>query len=127
MDRWECGSVSGYFGAILPFGLLKLVGFIVCLNWWGVGVLGMVLFIFFWLVLLRLVSSGILMLWLGFGLVYPYLVIQLAQFSIFVLISLMLGVIRLLLTFVGVKVFVVVPFWIFMVLCSSLILSCSKK
>ena len=51
------------------------VGFIVCLEWLRVGVLGMVLFIFFWLVLLRLVSSGILMPWLGFGLVYLYSVI----------------------------------------------------
>ena len=59
--------------------------------------------------LLRLVSSGILMPWLGFGLVCPYLVIWMVQFSIFVLLSLMLGVIRLLLTFVSVKVFVVEP------------------
>ena len=41
------GSVSGYFDAILSSGLLRSVGFIVCLKWWGMGVLGMVLFIFF--------------------------------------------------------------------------------
>ena len=105
-----CCLVFACFDAILPFGLLRLIEFIVCLTWLGVGVLGMVLFIFFWLVLLRLVSSGILMPWLGFGLVCPYLVIWLALFSIFVLLSLMLGVIRLLLTFVSVRVFVVGPF-----------------
>ena len=116
------GSVSGYFDAIFPFGLLRSVGFIVCLKWWEMGVLDMVLFIFFCVVLLRLVSSGILVPWLGFGLVCLYLVIWLAQFSIFVLLSLMLGVIGLLLTFASVKVFVVAPFWIFLVLCSSLIL-----
>ena len=110
------------FDAILPFGLLRSIGFIVCLKWLGMGVLGMVLFIFFWLVLLRLVSSGILMPWLGFGLVCLYLVIWLAQFSIFVLLFLMLGVIRLLLTFVNVRVFVVGPFWMFMVPCNSLFL-----
>ena len=46
-------------------------GFIVFLMWLGMGVLGMVLFIFFRLVLLRLVSRGILMLWLGLDLVCP--------------------------------------------------------
>ena len=43
------------------------------------------------------------------------------------LLSLMLGVIGLLLTFVGVKVFVVAPFWIFMVLCSSSFLLMFEK
>ena len=85
-------------------------------------VLGMVLFIFFRLALLRLAFCGILMPWLGLGLVCPCLVTWLALFSIFVLLSLMLGVIRLLLTFVSVKVFVVGPCWMFVVLCSSLFL-----
>ena len=34
-DPAFCVVVSGYFDAILPFGLLRSVGFIVCLNWWG--------------------------------------------------------------------------------------------
>ena len=39
----------------------------------------------------------------------------------------MLGVIRLLLTFVGVRAFVVVPCWMFVVLCNSLILLMFEK
>ena len=116
------GSVSGYFDAILLSGLLRLLGFIVFWIWLRVGVLGMVLFIFFRLVLPRLVSSGILMLWLGLGLVCPCLAIWLVLFSIFELLSWMLGGTRLLLTFVVVGAFVVVPCWIFVVLCNSLVL-----
>ena len=46
------------FGAILPFGLLRSVEFIVCLRWFMRVVLGMVLFIFFLLALLRWLSVG---------------------------------------------------------------------
>ena len=65
--------------------------------------------------------------WLGFGLVCPCFALWLVPFSISVLLSLVLGVIRLLLTFVGVRAFVVVPCWMFMVLCSSLILLMFKR
>ena len=84
--------------------------------------MGMVLFIFFRLVLLRLALFVILMPWLGLGLVCPCLAIWLVLFSIFVLLSLMLGVIRLHLTFVGVWVFVVGLCWMFMVPCNSFVL-----
>ena len=93
----------------------------------GVGVLGMVLFIFFLLALQRLASSGILMPWLGFGLVCLCLVIWLALFSTSKLLFLMLGVTRLLLIFVGGKVFEVALSLTFMVLCSSLILLMFEK
>ena len=43
----------GYCDGILLFGLLRFIGFIVFWIWLGMGVLGMVLFIFFWLVLLK--------------------------------------------------------------------------
>ena len=56
------------------------------------------------------------------GLVYSFLVTWLVLFSISRLLSLMLGVTRFLLTFVSVRVFVVGPFWMFMVLCNSLLL-----
>ena len=49
-----------FFGVILLFGLLRLAGSIVCLVWSMRVVLGMVLFTFFMLVLLRLVLSGTL-------------------------------------------------------------------
>ena len=78
------GFVFVCFGAILPFGLLRFVGFIVFWVWLGMVVLGMVLFIFFWLVLLRLALFGILTPLLGLGLVCPCLVIWLVLFSIFV-------------------------------------------
>ena len=92
----------------LPFGLLRFIVFIVCLDMVSVWVvLGMVLFIFFRQVLLRLAFCGILMPWLGLGLVCPCLATWLALFNIFVLLSLMLGVIRLLLAFACVRVFVV--------------------
>ena len=58
-------------------------------------VLGMVLFIFFPLALLRLDFGGTLMLWLGLDLVYLSLAIWLALFSISRLLCLMLGVMRL--------------------------------
>ena len=45
--------------------------------------MGMVLFIFFLQALLRLAFVGILVLWLGCGLVCPCFVIWLAPFSIF--------------------------------------------
>ena len=86
----------------------------------------MVLSIFFQPVLLRLVSGGILLLLVSAW--FPLcLVIWLVLFSIFELLSLMLGVIRLQLVFVGEQVFGVVLFWIFMVLCSSLILLMFEK
>ena len=53
---------------------------------------------------------------------YPFLVTWLVLFSTSRLLFLMLGVTRLLLIFVVVRVFVVVLCWIFMALCSSLIL-----
>ena len=49
-------------GGILPFGLLKLVGFVVFWRWLVMVVLVMVLFTFFLVVLLRLVFGGILLL-----------------------------------------------------------------
>ena len=58
-------------GGILPFGLLRLVGFIVFWKWLVMVVLVMVLFTFFLVVLLRLVFGGILMLLPGLGLVCP--------------------------------------------------------
>ena len=79
----------------------RLVGCIVCLQWLGVGVLGM--------------------------LVCLCLVIWLALFSTSKLLVLMLGVTRLLLIFVGGKVFEVVLSLTFMVLCSSLILLMFEK
>ena len=84
--------------------------------------LGMVLSIFFLPVLLRSVSGGILLLLLGLGLVCLCLVIWLVLFSIFELLSLMLGVIRLLLTFADGRVFEVGLCWMSMVPCSSIIL-----
>ena len=111
----------------LALGLLRLVEFIAFWTWLGVGVLGMVLFIFFLLALQRLASSGILMPWLGLGLVCLCLVIWLALFSTSKLLFLMLGVTRLLLIFVGGKVFEVVLTLTFVVLCNSLFFSCSRK
>ena len=87
----------------------------------------MVLSIFSLQVLLRLVFGGILMLWLGRGLVCLCSATWLAPFSILRLLSLMLGVIRLQLTFVVDRVFVVGLCWIFMAPCSSLILLMSGK
>ena len=69
-------------------------------------VLGMVLFIFSLLALLRIGLGGILMLWLGLGLVCLFFVIWLVLFSILELLFLMLGVTRFLLTFVVERVFV---------------------
>ena len=111
-----------YFDAILLFGPLKSVGFIACLLWFMRVVLGVVLFIFFLIVLLRLGLSGTLMPWLGFVLVYLCSAFWLALFGTFRLLFLMPGVTRLLLTFVVVKVFVVVLCLMFMALCSSLII-----
>ena len=94
-----------YFVGIWLFGLPKLEGFIVFWRLWVRVVPGMVLFIFFLLVLLRLDLGGILMPWLGLGLDCLHLAIRLALFSTSRLLSLMLGVTRLLLTFAGVRVF----------------------
>ena len=69
------GKGFACFGAILLFGLLRSVGFVVFWIWLARAVLDMVLFIFFWLVLLRLVLGGILLLLLGLGLVFLRLVI----------------------------------------------------
>ena len=82
----------------------------------------MVLFIFSWLVLLRLAFGGIRLLWLGLGLVCPSLVIWVALFNIFKLLFLMLGGTRLQLIFVVGRVFEEGPCWIFIALCSSLTL-----
>ena len=111
----------------LALGLRRLVGFIVCLRWFMMVVLGMVLFIFFQQVLLRLAFSGILMPWLGLGLVCLCLVIWLALFSISKLLFLMLGVTKFLLTFVVGRVFGEGLFLAFMVLCSSLTLLMLEK
>ena len=86
-----CGFGFGHFVGILLFGPWKLVGFIVFWRWWVGVALVMVLSIFSLLVLLRLVLGGILMLWLDLGLVYFYLAIWLALFSISRLLFLMLG------------------------------------
>ena len=85
-------------------------------------VLGMVLFIFFLQVLLKLGFGGIQMPLLGLGLACFFLVICLVLFSILRLLFLMFGVKRSLLTFVVVRVFVVGLCLISMALCSSLIL-----
>ena len=87
----------------------------------------MVLFIFFPVVPLRLVLDRILMLWPGLGLVHLSLAIWLALFSISRLPFLMLGVTRLLLTFVAGRVFKVGLCWISMAPCSSLILLMLEK
>ena len=79
------------------------------------------------LVLLRLVFGGTLIFWLGLGLGYLCLAIWLALFSISRLLFLMLGVIRLLLTFAAGSVFVVGLCSISMGLCSSLILLMFEK
>ena len=83
----------------------RLVGFIVFWRWWVRVALVMVLSIFSLQVLLRLVLGGILMLWLGLGLVYPCLAIWLALFSISNMLFLMLGETRLLLIFAVGNVF----------------------
>ena len=106
------------FAGIWLFGLRRLVGFIVFLKWL-VRVALVVLFIFFLLVLLRLVLGGILMLWLGLGLVCLCIAIWLALFSISRLLFLMLGGTRLLLTFVVGKVFGVGLCWMSLAPCSS--------
>ena len=93
------------FGAILLFGPLKSVEFIVCLRWFMRVVLVMVLFIFFLIALLRLVFDGTLMPWHDLGLGYLCLVIWLALFSISGLLFLMLGGTGLLLIFVAEKGF----------------------
>ena len=63
----SCGFGFACLGGILPFGLLKLVGFIVFWRWLVMVVLVMVLFTFFPVVLRRLVFSGILLLLHGRG------------------------------------------------------------
>ena len=65
------------------FGLRKFVGSTVCLRLWVRVVLGMVLFIFFAQVLLRLDLGGILMPWLGLGLICLCSAIWLALSSTF--------------------------------------------
>ena len=73
------GFGFGCFVGILVFDLRRLVGFIVSWRWWVKVFLGMVLFIFFPLALVRLVFDGILMLWPGLGLVCLSLAIWLAS------------------------------------------------
>ena len=111
-----------FFVGFLLCGLLGLVGLIV--FWiWSVRVVVVVgLFTFLFPVLLRLVSGGILIPSLGIGLVCLYSAIWLVLCNIFVLLFLMLGKTRLQLIFVAVRVFGVVPCWIFVVLCSFLTL-----
>ena len=77
--------------------------------------------------LLRLASGGILWLWLGLGLVCPCLAIWLALFSTLELLFLMLGVVRLLLTFAAGRVFEVGLCWMSMALCSSLTLTTLER
>ena len=121
------GKGSVYFVDIWLCGLLKLGGFIVFWRWLVRVVLGMVLFIFFLLALLRLVFGGILVPWPGLGLVCPCLVIWLVLFSISRLPFSMLGVTRLLLIFVAGKVFEVALCWIVVARISSLPLLMSRK
>ena len=82
----------------------------------------MVLSIVFLPVLLRLVSGGTLLLLPGLGLVCLCLVTLPVLVSIFLLVSLMLGVVGLQLVFVVGLVLGVVLFWMYMALCSYLIL-----
>ena len=84
---------------VLLFGLLRQVGFTVFWKWLVGGALGMVLSIFFLLVLLRLVSHGILLIWAGLDLVYLSLITWLVLFSTSGLLFLTLGGIRLQLLF----------------------------
>ena len=121
-----CGLGFVCFVDILLFGPWRLVWFTVFWRWWVRVVLGMVLFIFFLLVLLRLVFDGTLMLWLGPDLVCLSLAILLALFSISRLLFLMLGVIRLLLTVAAGRVFRGVC-WMCMALCSSITLLMFEK
>ena len=86
------GFVFVCFEGILLFGLRKFAGSTARSRWWVMVVLGMVLFIFFPLVLLRLVFGGTLVLWLDLD--YLCFAIWLALFSITRLLLLMLGVIR---------------------------------
>ena len=97
------------------------------MRWWVRVVLGMVLFIFFQLVLLGLVLGGILMLWLGLVLVYHCLSTWLALRSILTPLFLMLGVISLQSIFAVGKVFGAGLCWMYMAPCSSLILLMFEK
>ena len=83
----------------------------------------MVLLICLLKVLLRLGSLGALMFLAGIGLACLCLIWWLALFSIFVLLFLMPGVIGFLWISVLGRVFVVVPFWMFLAPCSSLTLT----
>ena len=97
------------------------------LGWFMKVVLGMVLFIFFPLVLLKLVFDGILVSLLGLDLACLLLVIWLVLFSISSLLFLMPGATRWLLIFVVVRVFVVGLCWMSMAPCSFLILLMFEK
>ena len=105
------GSPLGMFGWLAKS--LRLVWFIVFSKWWVRVVLVMVPSIFSLLALLRLVSGGIPLLWLGLGPVCPCLVIWLAPFSTSRLLFLMPGGTRLQLIFVMGRFFAVGPCWIF--------------
>ena len=87
----------------------------------------MVLSIFSLLVLLRWVSDGILLIWVGLDLVYLCLAIWLALFSISRLLFLMLGITRLQLIFAAGRVFDVGLCWMSLAPCSSLILLLFEK
>ena len=121
------GFVFVCFVGIWLFGMLRWVGFIVFWGWLVKDALGMVLFIFFQLVLLRLGFSGILVSLLGFGLVFLLLAIWLVRCGILKVLFLKLGVIRSLRTFVVVRAFVVVLCWMFMAPCSFLLLLMFEK
>ena len=121
------GSGLGYFAGIFLLLAYGCLGSIAFWRWLVRVALGMVLSIFYLLVLLRLAFSGILMPWLGRVLVCLCLVIWQVLFSISKLLFLMLGVTRLQLIFVGGKVLVVGLFWTSIVLCSSLILHVRER
>ena len=108
---WVCscffvlfGSGLGCFVGIFLFGLLRLVGFIASCRWFGEGCSG----------------HGPVHLLSGSAAEIGFcLVTWLVRFSIYELLSLMLGIIRLPLTFVDGRVFEAGLCWMFMALCSS--------
>ena len=114
--RAGCGGFVCFVG-IFPLWPAEVRRVYCLLEMVEMGALGMVLFIFFQLVLLRFVFGGILMLWLGPDLVYLCSVIWLALCIISRQLFLMLGVIRLPLTVAGLC-------WMSMAPCSSFLFSC---
>ena len=117
-------SVFVYFVGTWLFGLLRLVGFIVFWRWLVKVVLGMVLFIFFLVVPLKLVFGGILMLEAWFAHAEQFGISH-STFRAAILDAWRDKVAAE--SFVGELVFGVVLFWIFMALCSSSILLMFEK